>query len=88
MSEEEAEEWLPEKTTRGRGRMKKGETTEKKPVTKPKEPKPKAERKPRAPRALKVKKSVEKEKDNAGFQQDEAPAQVQVKEEVRLPFPV
>ncbi|XP_047668747.1 S1 RNA-binding domain-containing protein 1 isoform X2 [Tachysurus fulvidraco] len=89
VSEEEPEEWLPEKTTRGRGRMKIGETTEKKPVTKPKEPKPKAERKPRAPRALKVKKSVEKEKgkekDNAGFQQDEAPPQVRVKEE-RLSF--
>ncbi|XP_060728120.1 S1 RNA-binding domain-containing protein 1 isoform X2 [Tachysurus vachellii] len=89
VSAEEPEEWLPEKATRGRGRMKKGETTEKKPVTKPKEPKPKAERKPRAPRAVKVKKSVEKEKgkekDNAGFQQDEAPPQVQVKEE-RLSF--
>ncbi|MCJ8730774.1 hypothetical protein PDJAM_G00188170 [Pangasius djambal] len=87
--EEEAEEWLPEE--KSRGRRKKGETTDKKPVTKraakPKEPKPKAERKPRAPRSLKVKKSVEKEKgeesNNAGFHQDESlpQVQVQVKEE-------
>ncbi|KAG7334245.1 hypothetical protein KOW79_002652 [Hemibagrus wyckioides] len=92
-SEEEPEEWLPEEKTRGRGRMKKGETTDQKPATKraakPKEPKPKAERKPRAPRALKGKKRVEKEKGeekkNAGFQQNESLPQVQVKEE-RLSF--
>ncbi|KAB5581909.1 hypothetical protein PHYPO_G00180980 [Pangasianodon hypophthalmus] len=87
--EEEAEEWLPEEKTRGR--RKEGETTDKKQVTKrvakPKEAKPKAERKPRAPRPLKVKKSVEKvkgeESSHAVFHQDESlpQVQVQVKEE-------
>lgn len=57
-------------------------------AAKPKEPKPKAERKPRAPRTLKVKGSVKKVKgqveNNADLQQDESLPQVRVKEEVRL----
>ncbi|KAK3554800.1 hypothetical protein QTP70_033497 [Hemibagrus guttatus] len=93
VSGEEPEEWLPEEKSRGRGRMKKGETTAQKPATKraakPKEPKPKAERKPRAPRALKVKESVNKEKgeekNNAVFQLNESLPKTQVKEE-RLSF--
>lgn len=92
MSEEEPEEWLPEEKTRGRGGRKKDETNDKKPVTKrtakPKEPKPKVERKPRAPRSLKVKQSVKEEKkeekNNAVSHQDEPEPQVQVKQEVRL----
>lgn len=92
MSEEEPEEWLPEAKTRGRGRRKKDETNDKGPVTKrtakPKEPKPKVERKPRAPRSLKVKPSVKKEKkeenNHAASRQDEPEPQVQVKQEVRL----
>ncbi|KAF4090151.1 hypothetical protein AMELA_G00048640 [Ameiurus melas] len=110
VSEEEPEEWLPEEKTRGRGRRKKGEATDMKPVTKraakpgeskprvskprvskprvskPRVSKPKAERKPRAPRSLKVKDDVEKEKGqdkniNAVFHQDESLPQVRVKEE-------
>ncbi|XP_076831041.1 S1 RNA-binding domain-containing protein 1 isoform X2 [Brachyhypopomus gauderio] len=67
-SEDDREEWLPEpkEPRRGRGRGKTDGTAEKKPVTKrvakPKESKPKTVRKPRAPRALKVKEAVE-EKD-------------------------
>ncbi|KAM9477849.1 S1 RNA-binding domain-containing protein 1 [Clarias gariepinus] len=88
-SEEETEEWRPEKKTGGRGKRKKAETAEEKPVSKraakPKEPKPKAERKPRAPRTLKVKGSVKKVKgqveNNADLQQDESLPQVRVKEE-------
>ncbi|XP_036429723.1 S1 RNA-binding domain-containing protein 1 [Colossoma macropomum] len=90
-SEEEPEEWLPEvkEKTKGRGRRKKDESTEKKPAAKraakPKEPKPKAVRKPRAPRATKVKEVVDKEKGeekNEGvFQQVESLQQVRVKEE-------
>ncbi|TSK42151.1 S1 RNA-binding domain-containing protein 1 [Bagarius yarrelli] len=86
-SEEEPEEWLPEQKTKGRGRMKKGETADKKPATKraakPKEAKPKTERKPRASRAVKEKKSEKKEeKSNAVFQKDEPLPQVQIKEEM------
>ncbi|XP_030626299.1 S1 RNA-binding domain-containing protein 1 [Chanos chanos] len=57
--EECEEEWIPdskEDKTKGRGRKRKGEMAEKKPVTKrvakPRESKPKTERKSRAPKSL------------------------------------
>ncbi|KAK1791086.1 hypothetical protein P4O66_002124 [Electrophorus voltai] len=88
-SEEEPEEWLPEpKKQKGSVKGKDG-AVEKKPATKrvakPKEAKPKTARKPRAPRALKVKEvgneGKEDDKNDALFHQGESVQPLRVKEE-------